>query len=154
MHVASLHPLNRHREITLCFVAAFKKIFFTAPSPLKAKQLQTLDVHCETCASHRAKSQSLHPAGLRGVIDHGSATHMHEVSPRCKRAFTICLRVPNAAPCLHRHSARSVDPHGRVWVRRMRGNGQRHRMCSVNLSHQRREFPRSPQIASRLFFFC
>lgn len=68
LHAALLHPLNHHREIALCFAAAFQKKNI-GPSPLKSKQLQTLNIYWETCASHQTKTQSLYPAGLQGVID-------------------------------------------------------------------------------------
>lgn len=69
LHAALLHPLNHHRENTLCFAAAFQNKKNIGPSPLKTKQLQTLNIYWETCASHQTKTQSLYPAGLQGVID-------------------------------------------------------------------------------------
>lgn len=83
LRAALLHPLNHHREITLCLAAAFKKKKNTAPSPLKLKQLQTPNVYWETCASHQTKSQSLYPAGLQGVIDHELLHTYMSFSVRC-----------------------------------------------------------------------
>lgn len=164
LHAALLHPLNHQREVTLCFVAAFKKKN-AAPSPLKVKQLQTLNVYWETCASHQAKGQSQYPAGLQGVIDRELLHTYVRLLRAVKRARTCVYNMSACvqfSSCLHRPvclSTRSVNWNAsmRAWWHIVYGNRQRFRYAAlIYFTHcklARRIPPISPWRRLYLCFF-
>lgn len=101
LHAALLATLNHHGGNSSLVAASFKKIW--DPLPLKFKQLQTLNIYSETCASHRTKTKSLYQAGLLGLYDHKLLyihTYMGFLCIILYVCVCVCLWYVCVCPCL------------------------------------------------------
>lgn len=145
MRAALLHPLNHHREITLCLAAAFKK---------KKRIQHLLHLNSNSCRCRTFTGRHvprIKPrASLCIQLGYRDATHLHEFfGALLARAyvcvFTICLHVSNVPPvcivCLSRlpqhvlYKLKCMHACGKSYMVISSGSICSGFICSVNISH-------------------